>query len=317
MKSFSVLTVLFLSVLMLFGCGGGSGDAPAAVVGGNTAPVADAGPDQSVTTGATVTLDGSGSTDADSDTLTYSWTLTSVPSGSSAVLSDPAVVAPTFTADVLGTYVAQLIVNDGTVDSAADTVTITDVAGTVTSATGRVWMDRNLGASQVAESLTDTAAYGDLYQWGRGADGHEKRDSATTATLSSSDVPGHGNFITINTSPNDWRIPQNDNLWQGVSGTNNPCPAGFRLPTYAEWNTERASWVSKNAAGAFASSLKLVSAGDRDRISGTLTSAGSTGLYWSSTASGIYAFSLLFSSGFDDLLSDNRAWGNSVRCLQD
>ncbi len=71
MKSFSVLTVLFLSVFMLSGCGGGGGGAP----------VADAGPDQSVTTGATVTLDGSGSTDADGDSLTYSWSLTSVPTG--------------------------------------------------------------------------------------------------------------------------------------------------------------------------------------------------------------------------------------------
>ena len=46
---------------------------------------------------------------------------------------------------------------------------------TVTSATGKVWMDRNLGAAQVATSATDEAAYGDLYQWGRPEDGHEKR----------------------------------------------------------------------------------------------------------------------------------------------
>jgi len=44
---------------------------------------------------------------------------------------------------------------------------------TVKSATGKIWMDRNLGASQVATSSTDAAAYGDLYQWGRAADGHE------------------------------------------------------------------------------------------------------------------------------------------------
>jgi hypothetical protein len=52
----------------------------------------------------------------------------------------------------------------------------TRVAGsfaTVTSANGKVWMDRNLGASKVASSITDTSAYGDLYQWGRGSDQHQ------------------------------------------------------------------------------------------------------------------------------------------------
>jgi hypothetical protein len=52
---------------------------------------------------------------------------------------------------------------------------------TVVSA-GQIWMDRNLGASRVATSSTDSEAYGDLYQWGRGTDGHEKRDSGTTLT---------------------------------------------------------------------------------------------------------------------------------------
>ena len=54
---------------------------------------------------------------------------------------------------------------------------------TVVGANGRVWMDRNLGASQVATSSTDTNSYGDLYQWGRGADGHQLRISNTTSTF--------------------------------------------------------------------------------------------------------------------------------------
>ena len=184
-------------------------------------------------------------------------------------------------------------------------------------ATSKIWMDRNLGASQVATSSTDAAAYGDLYQWGRATDGHESRTSGTTATLATSDTPGHGNFITTGSSPYDWRSPQNDNLWQGVSGTNNPCPSGYRLPTAAELEEERLSWSSNNAAGAFASPLKLPVAGGRNVSNGSLFNVGSSGRYWSSTVAGAYSRSLTFSSSNAFMGSDNRAIGFSVRCLKD
>jgi hypothetical protein len=90
----------------------------------NSAPVADAGPDQTVFVGYTVNLDGSGSSDVDGDPLTYQWSFTSLPPGSTAVLSDTTAMNPSFVADRRGIYVVQLIVNDGTVNSAPDTVTI-------------------------------------------------------------------------------------------------------------------------------------------------------------------------------------------------
>ena len=91
----------------------------------NSAPTANAGPDQSVAGGALVTLDGTGSSDPDNDNLTYKWALPTLPSDSSAVLSDTTSSSPTFTADQIGSYVATLMVSDGEINSASDTVTIT------------------------------------------------------------------------------------------------------------------------------------------------------------------------------------------------
>lgn len=91
----------------------------------NVAPVANAGTAQTVARGATVTLDGSGSTDADNNVLIYRWTLTFRPTGSTAVLSLSSLQKPTFVADLAGVYVATLVVNDGSLDSNVTTVAVT------------------------------------------------------------------------------------------------------------------------------------------------------------------------------------------------
>jgi hypothetical protein len=190
------------------------------------------------------------------------------------------------------------------------------VVNVVNPATGKIWMDRNLGASQVATSSTDAAAYGDLYQWGRRSDGHQCRTSATTTTLSSIDQPTNGNFILTPNSPFDWRSPQNADLWQGVNGVNNPCPSGYRIPTETEINAERLSWGQNTMAGAFASPLKLPVAGYRSGSAGSLDAG--TGYYWSSTVfSGTDSRGLLFSAGNAYLIVSYRAFGYAVRCLKD
>lgn len=90
----------------------------------NSAPSADAGSAQTAYVGNTVTLDGTASSDADGDPLSYQWSFTTKPVGSQAVLSNPTASQPSFTVDKPGSYTAQLIVNDGTVDGPPDSVVV-------------------------------------------------------------------------------------------------------------------------------------------------------------------------------------------------
>lgn len=91
----------------------------------NYAPVANAGTAQNVYLGAVVTLDGSASSDADNDPLTFRWSFTSKPTGSSTILSNATAEKPTFKTDIFGAYTLNLVVNDGKANSTANTVIIT------------------------------------------------------------------------------------------------------------------------------------------------------------------------------------------------
>jgi len=205
--------------------------------------------------------------------------------------------------------------------------------GTVESQ-DRCWLDRNLGASRVATAFNDSLSYGDLFQWGRGDDGHQNRDSGVTSTLSATDNPGHSNFIYSTVTPFDWRSPQNTNLWQGVRGINNPCPNGWRLPTRAEWEAELASWSRQGYHRAFASHLKLPAAGAR--YLGEATHAknmGTHSFYWSSEVweciadcetlltTGPEAYFVLYQDLNSDIVlfplsSTSQMLGLSVRCIK-
>ncbi len=195
--------------------------------------------------------------------------------------------------------------------------TPTSVIAVTNPITGKTWMDRNLGAIQVANNSSDSAAFGDLYQWGRKTDGHQCRNSVNTNLLSTSDMPFHGNFITTLNSSYDWRSLQNNNLWQGINGVNNPCPSGYRLPTYSELGAELNSWSQNNSLGAFGSPLKLPMAGFRNHTDGSLNSEGSNGFYWSSTVNANNVWNLYFLSGNANLNDNPRAYGFSVRCIKD
>ncbi len=94
------------------------------VVVPNKPPIANAGPDQTVNTGVKVTLDGAGSSDPDNSPapLSYSWSQTGSPV---VTLANPNSASPSFTPITAGSYLFNLIVSDGQLNSAPDSVTVT------------------------------------------------------------------------------------------------------------------------------------------------------------------------------------------------
>jgi hypothetical protein len=210
------------------------------------------------------------------------------------------------------TRLAELQVIINTANYKRDTTTeIVDLTGPG----GGVWMDRNLGATQVAASSTDGDSYGDLYQWGRAKDGHESRTSAVTATTVTSAAAGHGDFIAGAGADINWTDFADENdLWQ--AGLNDPCPTGYRIPTEIELQIEITAFSTNDADGAF-SALKLPLAGNRDRSNGTLSNEGSNGLYWSSTVSSTNARNLYLFGHNAGMYDGSRASGLSVRCIKD
>ena len=136
--------------------------------GANSAPVANTGISQSVVVGALVTMDGSGSTDANGDPLTFKWTLLGKPTGSTATLTNPTYPNPKFTADLPGNYIVSLVVNDGKVDSAQAATTIT-ASATNAAPVANAGVNQNvvLGTTVTLDGTASTDANNDplTYRW--------------------------------------------------------------------------------------------------------------------------------------------------------
>ena len=273
--------------------------------------------------------------------LSYSATGTIAGSanGVSVVLSPNDVVMPEFTSGVITMALT------GT-SSTLNLVPRIDVKSIPTSSTtvkdvsygSQIWMDRNLGARREATALDDVFSYGSYYQWGRPADGHEisvwngttktsgrgLADATALNALATTDAPGHPNFIVTNASPYDWRSGNNDNRW--VTANQGPCPAGYHVPTNAEWDVAitynggpatsggaTAGW--DNNVEIFASNLKIPSVGERMANDGLLY-AGNYARYWSSTVSNTNARYLNTHGSIVSTHNETRGNGFSVRCLK-
>ena len=117
----------YVAQLIVEDADGRSAANTALIATGDVAPRADAGADQLVFRNPLVTLDGTGSVDADGDPLSHDWSLLRQPPGAAVVLSDPGSATPDFVADTPGTYVAQLLVDDGALLGRPDSVLVTVV----------------------------------------------------------------------------------------------------------------------------------------------------------------------------------------------
>jgi hypothetical protein len=210
--------------------------------------------------------------------------------------------------------------------------------------TGVYWLDRNLDATQVATSSTDTAAYGGLYQWGRPADGHQLHSDPTPAngelpqhgtdgggSLSTTITPSNGGeFIEGDTSPYDWVDPAATDGADNNNGSDRSsflskidgsgiCPVGFRVPTDDELNDDTinggAGVGGMTHSSAFASFLKIPANATRRYSSGMISEMwGGYISLWSSVAYGENSKGLLIDFDASVLGMSKRAEGQGVRC---
>lgn len=199
----------------------------------------------------------------------------------------------------------------------------------------QTWMDRNLGARRVATAINDAFAYGNFFQWGRPADGHEivvingsnkfagRTFYNTTAqnALATSDTPGYNNFIGVSFGGiGDWRDDNNNNRW--ATSPQGPCPSGYYVPTTAEWQTAVSSGAMNNNTDAYASVLKLPILGYTDSRDGKYYNSTSNANYWTRSITFLNfpstnAFLVAFKSNeITTNSSAARAVGFNVRCIK-
>jgi len=210
------------------------------------------------------------------------------------------------------------------------TVTYTTVRG----ADGKIWLQQNLGSTKVAESLTDDGAYGDFFQWGRWADGHQDKNSPLSGTAPSPNNPegiaaGSASFYSAgyNSGSNWWSNGQPTDQWTGENASSansttgvDPCKAigtNWRLPSIEEIENVLSVENISDTQSALNSNLKFVPAGYKD-YNGIFSPG--TRLYLWTSSSSPYAGGgqhLYISPNVAITNSMGRDGGQSVRCIKE
>jgi len=196
----------------------------------NDPPAADAGPDQTVFRNDTVVLDGSGSDDVDGDSLTYLWSFVSLPQGSLATISDPALVNPGFVPDVSGTYEIQLVANDGSLASVPDTVFITakprlvqvpDVVHLTQIDAQAALVEAGLAIGTITTENSDTVSADHVISQSPSAGTSIEEDSPVNLVVSLGPAGPVPPIVSISAAPDTIQTGQSATLtWSSTNATN-------------------------------------------------------------------------------------------------
>jgi len=202
---------------------------------------------------------------------------------------------------------------------------------TVRGNDGKIWLQQNLGSSQVATSVTDVDSYGDLFQWGRWDDGHQLRNSATSSvpSLNSPDgLAGSNSFMIGSGTGSWWSTNATSDAWTAKDDSvvtasigADPCKAvgqDWKMPSQADWTLLVGSETIINPASAYASTLKMPASGYRSNTTGGFTFVGQRGYYWSAdTASTGGKYLYIGSTIANPSSGAPRGQGAAVRCIKE
>lgn len=208
---------------------------------------------------------------------------------------------------------------------------------TVRAADGDIWLQQNLGSDNVASSMTDKTAYGDLYAWGRWMDGHENRLNAPIS-LNTIANPNNPKALTKNAENKFLAHPKVTGYWW-IQGTDqdlwsnskaeyvdeyngcDPCRQAlgkkWRLASKEEWEYVISEEKITDFKSAYNSNLKIPLAGYRSGADGLIKNEDKLARFWTNTSSNKgNAFLVNIVAKGVDVPAYSRSGGLSIRCIR-